>query len=113
MIPSLSQQRAGDHDPLDLVGPLKNLEHLGIPHQLFNRIVPHIAVAREDLDRVCGHFHSGIARHTLGRRTHGAIGQAIVDQLRGVIDQASGDWTACSLEMGFPKQMRFLVYSTD
>src|SRR5436309_1086710 len=40
-------QRAGDHEALDLVGPLVDLRDLGIAHHPLDRVVADIAVAAE------------------------------------------------------------------
>src|SRR4051812_6372530 len=48
---------AGDHHPLDLVGALEDLHHLGLAHVALDREVAGVAVAAEDLDRVGGDLH--------------------------------------------------------
>jgi hypothetical protein len=43
------QQAPGNDDPHDLGCAFINLEDLGIPHHLFNRIVTHVTVSAEEL----------------------------------------------------------------
>src|SRR4029453_3068448 len=47
----------GDHEPLDLRGPLVDLEQLRAAHQLLDGVLLHVAVAAEDLHRVGRHLH--------------------------------------------------------
>src|SRR5262245_65998789 len=46
----LAEQVAGDDEPLDLVGALEDLGHLGLPHVALDREVAGVAVAAEHLD---------------------------------------------------------------
>src|SRR6266849_5387296 len=62
----LSEQLAGDHQPLDLRGPFVNLDQLGIPHQLLHGELLDVAVAAVDLHRVGGDPHRGVGGETLG-----------------------------------------------
>src|SRR5687768_1481885 len=57
-----------DHYSLNFTGAFINLGNLGVPEQSLHRIVLHIAVAAEDLDRLGGHPHGGLACHELRHR---------------------------------------------
>src|SRR5687767_11308354 len=58
----------GDDEPLDLRRALVDLEELRVPHQLLDRVLLHVAVAAEDLDRVGRHLHRGVRREPLRER---------------------------------------------
>src|SRR6266511_3912385 len=59
---------AGDHEPLDLRGPLVDLEQLRVPHQLLDRVLLHVAVAAEDLDGVGRDLHRRVGGEPLCER---------------------------------------------
>ena len=54
------QRLAGDHEPLDLGGALVQLQDLGVPHQLLDRVLLDEAVAAIHLDGVGGDLHRGV-----------------------------------------------------
>src|SRR5207244_4069396 len=54
------QQLTRDHEPLDLRGPLVDLEQLRVAHQLLDRVLLDVAVAAEDLHRVGRHLHADV-----------------------------------------------------
>src|SRR5215207_3793461 len=54
-----------DHEPLDLRGPLVDLEQLRVAHELLDRVLLDVPVAAEDLDGVGGHFHRRIGGEPL------------------------------------------------
>src|SRR6188508_1871216 len=57
-----------DHEPLDLRGPLVDLEQLRVAHQLLDRVLLHVAVPAEHLYRVRGHLHRRVGREPLRER---------------------------------------------
>ncbi len=61
-------QRPADHHPLDLVGALEDLHHLGLAHVALDREVAGVAVAAEDLDGVGGDLHGVVGGDELGDR---------------------------------------------
>src|SRR5947209_2352151 len=63
-----AEEIASDDHALDLVGALVDLRDLGIPHEALHRVLARVAVAAEDLDRVSGNAHGGVAGVTLGHR---------------------------------------------
>src|SRR2546429_7241394 len=54
---SALEQVAGDDHPLDLVRPLVDLGDLRVAHHALHRVLAHVAVASEHLDRVGGDLH--------------------------------------------------------
>ena len=69
---------AADHHPLDLVGALEDLHHLGLAHVALDREVAGVAVAAEHLHGVGGHLHRVVGGDQLGDRGLGAERQALV-----------------------------------
>src|SRR3954471_5582258 len=59
---ALAPHRAGDHEPLDLVRALVDLGDLRVAHHPLDRILVHVAVAAEDLDRLDRHRHPPVPR---------------------------------------------------
>src|SRR6188472_272614 len=58
----------GDDQPLDLRGPLVDLEQLRVAHQLLDRVLLDVAVAAEDLDGVGGDLHRRVGGEPLRER---------------------------------------------
>src|SRR5215210_1138372 len=54
-----------DDEPLDLRGPLVDLEQLGVAHELLDRVLLHVAVAAEDLHRVGRDLHRRLGGEAL------------------------------------------------
>src|SRR6266852_8937085 len=54
------EQLARDHQPLDLIGSLVDLNQLCISHELFHRELLNVPISAIDLDRVGGHSHRHI-----------------------------------------------------
>src|SRR5215211_6063271 len=52
-----AHQRPGDDQPLYLVGPLHDLQHLRLPHPAFHGVVLDVSGAAEHLHRVGGDPH--------------------------------------------------------
>src|SRR6266498_5838168 len=78
------QEFSGDHEALDLRGALVDLVQLGVPHQLLDRVLLHVAVAAENLDGVGRDLHADVGREPLRiaglqRRAH-----ALIDHPRGL-----------------------------
>ncbi len=73
----LREGPADDH-PLDLVGALEDLHHLGLAHVALDREVAGVAVAAEHLHRVGGDLHGVVGGHHLGDRRLRAERQALV-----------------------------------
>src|SRR5947208_8051927 len=69
------QQLACNHEPLDLRGALVDLVELGVPHQLLDRVLLHVAVAAEDLDGVRRDLHADVGGEPLrvARLQRGAL----------------------------------------
>ncbi len=67
---------AGDHHALHLVGPLVDLEDLGVPEEFGDGIVLHESVAPEYLDGVGSHFHGHVRGEALGHGRHLGVGGA-------------------------------------
>src|ERR1700677_2323462 len=65
---SSTAQRPGDHDVLDLVGPLADLEHLGVAVEPGDRGVQHVAESAVDLHRLRGGHGGHPAGLQLGHR---------------------------------------------
>src|SRR4051794_24431687 len=86
----ISQEAAGDHYPLHLVGSLVDLGDLGVAEVALHRELLDVAVATEKLDAVGGHLHRRVRREAL---RHGAdlrqlpARVTLVDQRRGPIDE--------------------------
>ena len=55
-----------DDIPLDLIRPFIDLKDFRIPHHLLNRIISHIPIASEDLNRIGRHLHGHIAGKDFG-----------------------------------------------
>ena len=72
----------GDHEALDLGGALVDLEELRVAHQLLDRVLLHVAVAAEDLDRVGRHLHRRVGGEALRERRVQRRALAAVDQPR-------------------------------
>src|SRR5215212_4975761 len=66
--PSRQEDLLRDHEPLDLRRSLVDLEQLRVAHQLLDRILPHVAVAAEDLNCVRCDLHRGVGREPLRER---------------------------------------------
>src|SRR5829696_2329117 len=64
----LAQQRARDHEPLDLGRPLVDLGHLGVAVVALGRELARVAVAAEDLDRLARLDARDTAGEQLGLR---------------------------------------------
>src|SRR3954454_5460873 len=60
--------RAGDDEALDLVRALVDLRDLGVAHHPLDRVLVHVAVAAEHLDRLDGHGHRGVGGEQLRHR---------------------------------------------
>src|SRR5688500_10640715 len=60
------QDLPGDHEPLDLGGPLVELHDLGVAHQLLDRVVLDEAVAAVYLHGVGGDLHGRVGSEALG-----------------------------------------------
>src|SRR5579859_2116952 len=65
---NIAEQRARNHNALDLIRPLENLRHLHVAHITFDGVVAHIARAAQHLHGVGRDFHSGISRKALRHR---------------------------------------------
>src|SRR5215211_9465300 len=65
----LAQQRAGDHEPLDLARALVDLGDLRVAVVALGRELLRVAVAAEDLDRLAGLAARDRAREQLRLRT--------------------------------------------
>src|SRR5215207_5811952 len=61
-------QRAGYHDPLDLVGALVDLRDLRVAHHPLERVLLHVAVAAEDLNALDRDVHRGVRGEQLRHR---------------------------------------------
>ena len=55
-----------EHQALDLVGPLHDLQDLGVAEELLHQVILHVAVAAVDLHRVGGDLHGEVAAEGLG-----------------------------------------------
>ena len=66
--PVSPQELAGDHQSLDLVGPLEDLRDLGFPHVALGREVAGVAIPAQHLDRIGRDPHGRIGRDHLGHR---------------------------------------------
>src|SRR5829696_6916215 len=76
-----------DHEPLNLRGPLVDLEQLGVAHELLDRILLDVAVAAEDLDCVGGHLHRRVRGEALRERRLQRRALALVEEPRRLPDQ--------------------------
>ena len=80
-----------DDQALDLARALVDLQELGVAHQLLDRVVPDVAVAAEDLDRVDGRLHGAVRAVDLGVAGHDRIADAGVQVPGGLlVEQARG-----------------------
>ena len=79
----LAQHLARHDEALDLLGALVDLRDLRVPHHALDRILLHVPVPAEDLNRVGRDLHRRIAaeelRHRRGLRQLGTV-DAVVDQ---------------------------------
>src|SRR5205814_3528557 len=57
-----------DHEPLDLRGPLVDLEQLRVAHQLLDGVLLDVAVTAEHLHRVRRHLHRRVGGKALCER---------------------------------------------
>jgi len=64
---------ATNDQPLDLVGALEDLSHLGLPHIALGRIVARVAVAAQYLDCVGRHLHGRVAPTRRRRREQNTL----------------------------------------
>src|SRR5215472_961187 len=69
---------ARDHETLDLVGALADLEHLRVAVETGDRALEHVPGTAEDLHRLAGHLRRDAARLELG---HGGL---LPERLAGV-----------------------------
>src|SRR5215207_2363987 len=76
-----------DHEPLNLRGPLVDLEQLGVAHELLDRILLDVAVAAEDLDCVGGHLHRRVRGEALRERRLQRRALALVEEPRRLPDE--------------------------
>src|SRR5437870_10055098 len=84
---SSTQELFGDDHPLDLVRALVDLHDLRVAHVPLHRELPRIAVPAEDLHRVGGDLHRGVAGPALGHRRFVRVApDAGVDLARGVVN---------------------------
>src|SRR5262249_31116849 len=65
---AILEQRARDHQALDLRGSLVDLHHPGIAAETLDRVVLHVTVSAVHLDRLMRHPGRGFARVELGHR---------------------------------------------
>ena len=89
----LTDQVPRDHDPLDLVGALVDLEDLRVPEELGDRIVLHEAVASEHLDGIRRDLHRHIRGEALRHRRHLRVRRARtvhVDPCRSGVGELAG-----------------------
>ena len=63
---SSAEQVAPDHHPLDLVGALEDLGHLGVAEEPLDGVLARVAVAAEHLHGVGRHPHRGVGGGQLG-----------------------------------------------
>src|SRR5215472_589041 len=62
------RKRPADNHPLDLVGALDNLQHLGLAHEALDTEVLDVTVAAEHLHGIGGDLHRGVAGKQLRHR---------------------------------------------
>src|SRR5690606_7715672 len=79
------QHAAGDDEPLYLVRALVDLVELHVAHQLLHRVLVHVAVAAEDVDRLLGGLEGHVRGVGLRDRRRLAVGPALVDEPGGVV----------------------------
>src|SRR6266536_1298021 len=88
---ALLPQAAGDHDSEDLIRPFVYLCNFCVPHHALQGELLDVAVAAEELDRVGGHPHRGVAREALGAgREEGEVVVIAVGLGRGGVDERPG-----------------------
>ena len=113
-------QRAGDHQLLDLVGPLADREDLRIAVEAADRILLDVAVAAVDLDGLVGRVHRQAPALQLRLRGRQREAAALILQPGGLLDQqpaasistdmsASFAWIAWKREIGPPNAWRCLA----
>src|SRR5262249_14834927 len=105
------EQRARDHEALDLGGALVDLHDARIAVEAFDRVFLHVAVAAVDLDRLVGDPVRGLAGVELGhRRLARERTSAILEPRRALSTRravpASLNWTAWIWDRGVPKAWR-------
>src|SRR5205085_7806371 len=80
--------RAGDHDPLDLVGALVDLGDLGVAHHALDRVLVDVAVAAEHLDGLDRDVHRRVGGEQLRhRRVAAELGVAAVGERARLVEQ--------------------------
>src|SRR4051794_13120029 len=84
---SVTQQRGGYHQPLDLAGPLVDLGDLRVAEVALDREVGEVAVAAEDLHRLLGGPVGHLGGEHLGHGGVGGEARALVLLDRGPPDQ--------------------------
>src|SRR5689334_13292581 len=64
---------AGDDEALDLGGAFEDRVDLGVTVPPLDRVLPHVAVAAEDLDRLLGDAHRRLPRLQLAHRAFAVL----------------------------------------
>src|SRR5689334_2704021 len=98
------EQCPRDLRDLDLVGPAVDLEHLGVPAELLDAVLGHVAVAAEELDGFEADFHRGLRTVELAGARLGQAEAAVpageLDLLEEeVLDVAPRDFHLRQLEL--------------
>src|SRR5947209_15758110 len=78
--PPRQQGLARDHKPLDLGGPLIQLEDLRVPHELLDRVVLDEPIAAVDLDGIWRDLHRRVGGEPRGVGGLERVGPALVQQ---------------------------------
>src|ERR1700722_4465078 len=87
-------ERAGDHEPLNLVRALVDLGDLGVSHHALDRILLDITVATQHLHRLHGHGHGCVRAEDLGHRgVLRALGMTLVGDRTRLVEQLRGGRT--------------------
>src|SRR3954451_17087563 len=79
--------RPADDQPLDLAGPLEDRVDLGVAVPALDGVLPRVAVAAADLDRVLGDAHGDLRGLVLAHRAFAVLVAAVAGQPGGPPDQ--------------------------
>src|SRR5204862_6524792 len=84
------EDRAGDHEPLDLARALVDLRDLGVAVEALHRELLRVAVAAEDLDRLGSLPPRHLRCEQLCLRAFLGMRSALLLQPRGPVDEQAG-----------------------